>query len=79
MVTSKYFSMGRVVVTRGIYETMMENDRFAAEVNLFLQWYAVKDFGCLSDEDKQINEEALKYPDDLHLLAAYQTSEGKYT
>lgn len=77
MVASKYFNMGRVVVTRGIYETMMENDRFAVEVDLSLQRYAVKDWGCLCDEDKQTNEEALKYPDDLYLLAAYQTCEGK--
>ena len=77
MLTSKYFNIGKVVVTHGINETMTENSRFAAEVNLSLRRYAVKDWGCLSDEDKQTNEEALKYPDDLYLLAAYQTCKGK--
>lgn len=77
MVTSKYFNIGKIVVTRGIYEAMKENDRFAAEVNLSLQRYVVKDWGCLCDEDKQTNEDALKYPDDLYLFAAYQTCKGK--
>lgn len=39
MITSKYFNMGKIVVTYGINETMKENDRFAAEVNLSLQRY----------------------------------------
>ena len=69
MITSKYFNMGKVVVTHGINEVMKENDRFAAEVNLSLQRYAVKDWGNISDGDKQVNENALQYPDDLYLLA----------
>ena len=63
--------MGKVVVTHGINETMTENNRFAAEVNLSLRRYAVKDWGNLSREDKQTNEDALQCPDDLYLLAAY--------
>ena len=73
MLASKFFNMGKVVVTHGINEVMKENSRFAAEVNLSLQRYAVKDWGNLDDEDKQVNEEALKYPDDLYVLAAYET------
>ena len=69
MITSKYFNIGKVVVTHGINEAMVENSRFAAEVNLSLRRYAVKDWGNLDDEDKQTNEDALKYPDDLYLLA----------
>ena len=57
MLTSKYFNMGKVVVTHGINEVMTENN--------------------LSDDDKQANEESLKYPDDLYLLAAYETCKGK--
>ena len=76
MLASKFFNMGKVVVTHGINEAMKENSRFAAEVNS-LQRYAVKDWGNLNDEDKQTNDEALKYPDDLYLLAAYQTCKGK--
>ena len=69
--------MGKVVVTHGINETMMENNRFAIEVNLSLRRYAVKDWGNLSEEDKQTNEDALQYPDDLYLLAVYNTCKGK--
>lgn len=76
MITSKYFNMGKIVVTYGIGEAVRENSRFAAEVNLSLQRYAVKDWGTLDEEDKQTNEDALKYPDDLYLMAAYQTCKG---
>ena len=77
MLASKFFNMGKVVVTHGINDAMKENSRFAAEVNLSLQRYAVKDWGNLNDADKKTNEEALKYPDDLYLLAAYETCKGK--
>lgn len=69
--------MGKVVVTHGINEAMKENSRFAAEVSLCLRRYAVKDWGILDEEDKQANEDALQYPDDLYLLAAYETCKGK--
>ena len=77
MITSRYFNMGKIVVTYGINEAMKENDRFAAEVNLSLQRYAVKDWGSVSDNDKQVNEDALQYPDDLYILATYETCKGK--
>lgn len=69
--------MGQIVVTNGINNAMMENKKFAVEVNLCLQRYAVKDWGNLDNEDKQTNDDALNYPDDLYLLAAYQTCKGK--
>ena len=59
MLTSKFFNMGKVVVTHGINEAMTENSRFVAEVNLSLQRYAVKDWGNLDDEDKQTNSGSL--------------------
>lgn len=77
MPTSKYFNMGKIVVTHGIKETMKEDYRFTAEVYLSLRRYAIKDWGNLDDEDKQTNEDALNYPDDLYLLAAYETCKGK--
>ena len=69
--------MGKVIVTKGIDSLMRENRKFALEVNLCLRRFAVKDFGCISEEDKQTNEEALNYPDDLYLLGAYKTCKGK--
>ena len=77
MITSKFFNIGKVVVTHRINETMKENSRFAAEVSLSLQRYAVKDWGNISDGDKRVNEDALQYPDDLYILAAYETCKGK--
>lgn len=47
MFKSKFFNMGRVVVTKGIDEAMRENQKFAMEVNLSLQRYAVKDWGAI--------------------------------
>lgn len=77
MITSKFFNMGQVVVTHGINEMMKHNNRFALEVNLSLRRYMVKDWGNLDTEDKQTNDEALNYPDDLYLLGAYKTCKGK--
>ena len=77
MVTSKYFNVGKLVVTLGIDTAMRENSRCAAEVYLSLQRYCVKDWENLSEDDKEANENALQNPDDLYLLAAYQTCKGK--
>lgn len=44
MITSKCFNMGKVVTTQGIYQSMMESNRFATEINLSLQRYVVKDW-----------------------------------
>ena len=77
MVTSKFFNMGKIMVTKGIDTAMMENFKFAVEVDLCLKRFAVKDWGNLDKEDQQTNENALNYPDDLYLLGSYQTSKGK--
>ena len=71
MLTSKYFNMGKVVVTHGINEAMTENSRFAAEVNLSLQRYAVKDW--VSDgelrETQTANYFSNIYPIDCAVLS----------
>ena len=77
MFTSKYFNLGQVVVAHGINNIMTKNERFALEVALCLRRFCIKDFGNLSEEDIQTNEESLKHPDDLYLLGAYQTCAGK--
>lgn len=77
MFASKYFDVGQIVVTHGINNIMTDNERFALEVALCLRRFCIKDFGNLSDEDKQTNEESLKHPEDLYLLGSYQTSVGK--
>ena len=77
MIKSKYFNMGKVVCTATLNNAMSENSRFAKEVLLALKRYAMKDWGELCEEDKQINDDALKYPDDLYVFAAYKTCKGK--
>lgn len=77
MFTSKYFNVGKVVCTATLNNAMSENKQFASEVMSALQKYCNKDWGDLCVEDKQTNEDALQYPDDLYLLAAYQTCKGK--
>lgn len=77
MFKSKYFNMGKIVVTSGINEAMNENDMFRLDVLLALDKYSNKDWGDLDAEDKQANDDALNNPDDLYLLAAYKTCKGK--
>ena len=77
MSASKFFNMGQIVVTHSINEYMNTDRRFAMEINLCLRRFAVRDWGCISEEDKQCNDDALQYPDDLYLLAAYETSKGR--
>ena len=43
MITSKFFNMGQVVVTRSINDLMAAEEKFAVEVTVALQRYAVKD------------------------------------
>lgn len=63
--------MGQIVVTRSINNLMAAEQKFAVEVNIALQRFAVKDWGNLDNED------ALNYPDDLYVMGAYETSKGK--
>ena len=77
MYTSKYFNVGKVVCTATLNNAMSENKQFASEVMSALQKYCNKDWGDLCEEDKQINDDALQYPDDLYLLATYKTCKGK--
>lgn len=77
MFTSNYFNLGKVVCTATLNNAMSENKQFASEVMSALQKYCNKDWGDLCVEDKQTNEDALQYPDDLYLLADYQTCKGK--
>ena len=77
MITSKFFNMGQIVVTRSINEYMSADRKFRMEILTCLERFSNKDWGELDEEDTQTNEDALQYPDDLYLLGAYQTSKGK--
>lgn len=77
MIAPKFFNMGQVVITRSINDIIVAEQKFAVEVAVALQRFAVKDWGDLDAEDKQTNEDALNYPDDLYLMGAYNTSKGR--
>ena len=77
MFESKYFNLGEVVCTATVGNNMLENKQFSREIRSALQRYVVKDWGDLDAEDKQMNEDALQYPDDLYILAVYKTCKGK--
>lgn len=77
MFRSKYFNVGKVVCTATVNNEMMENKQFAREILSAMERYCNKDWGDLDAEDKQINDDALNYPEDLYLLAAYKTCKGK--
>ena len=77
MFESKYFNLGKVVCTATVNNAMMENKRFAKDILSAIERYCNKDWGDLDAEDKQINDDALNYPEDLYLLATYKTCKGK--
>lgn len=77
MYRSKYFNIGKVVVSYKVSKLLVQNKQFAREIDLSLRRFCVKDWGIISNEDKQINEEALQYPDDLYVLGSYRTCCGK--
>lgn len=77
MFSSKYFNMGKVVCTATLHNAMSENSRFAKDVIMAINRYSNKDWGELTEDDQQVNEDALQYPDDLYLLGAYKTCKGK--
>lgn len=71
-----YFNIGRMVMTRGINEKMSSDESFVKEVLNALSRYLKKDWGEMCEEDKQMNDEAVRSGND-RILAAYETSEGK--
>jgi hypothetical protein len=63
--------MGRIVLTRDVYEWTAANGDFAQFVQSSLKRHARGDWGNLSREDKEENEFALR-EGSLRLFSAYQ-------
>lgn len=70
------FNLGKIIATRSILDTMENNDKFYTEVMVAMNRYIKCDWGNLCDEDKEINDRAVKNDDD-RILAAYNTSKGR--
>lgn len=66
---------GRVLTTRGVADEMEESSVFAREVAAAFNRYRSEDWGELSLEDKEFNDQAIEAGE--RILAAYQTSKGR--
>lgn len=69
------FSLGQVVMTRGIAEELKHSKAFAKFVTVSLSRHANGDWGEMCEEDKQTNEEALVNGD--RLFSAYEKGDWK--
>lgn len=67
---------GQKVMTRGIADKIAENEQFAKEVTRSLGLFLAKDWGIISDQDKEVNNESVKMGEGS-LMGAYMTCEGK--
>ena len=68
--------LGKVVMTRGIKDCIADDEVFTKEVLKALLRYRNHDWGNLPEEDKRMNDEAIKNSND-RVFAAYKTSQGK--
>ena len=66
-----YFELGRVVITRGLDEAMKHNPEAQWEVVEAFNRYKGQDWGDLDEDDKQLNDEAIKSGQD-RILARYE-------
>ena len=69
------YSLGEIVMTNGISNKMAESEKFANEITNCFKKYMVCDWGDMCDEDKEMNDKALR-TGAARVLAAYDTSEG---
>ncbi len=71
------FETGTLVQTSGIAHEIKEDSKFAMQVYASLNRYVQGDWGDLCDDDKELNNQAVKSNDD-RILAAYNlnTTEG---
>lgn len=70
------FVTGKLTWTRGINNTVADDIVFAKEVLSCIRRYKMQDWGDMCEEDKKMNNDAVKYHND-RILASYNTSKGK--
>jgi hypothetical protein len=70
------FSTGSIMMTRVINDTITENVQFAQEITSALSRYMSGDWGDMCEDDKTLNNNAVKTGFD-RIFAAYHTTEGK--
>ena len=70
-----YWNIGKTVMTIGINEEMSSDEDFEKEVLKAFSRYLKKDWGEMCEEDKQMNDEAVRSGNN-RILASYETSKG---
>jgi hypothetical protein len=65
------FPLGRLLATPGALQAIHDSGQTPAD---FLARHLRRDWGCLSDGDRALNERALA--DGSRILSAYETSQG---
>ena len=70
------FKLGNLYVTRGVAAKTEEDRAFFMEILDCFARYQKSDWGDLGEEDKYLNDEAVRTSED-RILAAYKTSEEK--
>ena len=71
------FSLGQLVVTKGIQSKINSDVDFLINVLEILERYRRCDFGDLCDEDKALNEQALTDTDGGRIFAVYTCGNDK--
>lgn len=67
---------GQKVMTRGIANKIAENELFSKQLNYFFGQYLEKDWGDVSEDDKEMND--LNAESGIgSLMGAYNTCEGR--
>jgi hypothetical protein len=66
------FSLGQILATPGALETLEDSDQSPGD---FLTRHMRGDWGELCEDDRQLNDEAIK--DGSRILSAYRTLKGK--
>lgn len=72
---SSHFMLGRIVWTRKINDLVAESGKFAKEICNIMNRYCGKDWGEMSEEDKELNNKTITCNE--RVFASYQTSQGK--
>ncbi len=75
------FKPGRIVMTRGIADTIEGDISYHSDITTALEKHLSGDWGDLSDDDKQINDDAIiaeqKGEPTDRIFSAYNTKSGK--
>ena len=70
------FDRGQIVVTRGVNDLMAEDNNFAIFVTKSFRRYIACDWGEMCEDDKNLNDDAVRTGED-RILAAYKNDNYK--